>query len=121
MASVLVDDLERSFHETNTFLRSWLEQAADSQPMPPRPASPQEIATLLSELMRAGGRLRRLPAVKSAELQKELDEYRGNVERLRERLPSIQSVLLKEQARLERERRRLQSFAEWADGSRQTL
>jgi hypothetical protein len=50
-----------------------------------------------------------------------LSEYRSSVERLRTLLPSIHSTLLEERARLERERARVQSAANWACRSRQTL
>jgi hypothetical protein len=43
------------------------------------------------------------------------------VEQLRELLPFIQSQLLRERARLEDQRTRVQSAAEWARASRQTL
>jgi hypothetical protein len=121
MPSIVTDDLERLFHETNAHLRLWLDHIVNPPAIPPRTASPQQIAALLSELMRAGLRLRGLPTVKSPGLLKELDEYRANVERLRDLLPSIQSALLEERARLEQERSRLQSCAEWAQGSRQAL
>jgi hypothetical protein len=111
-------------HETNTRLRSWLDcltpaprQAADRAPI----ASPRHMAGLLSELMRAGQWLRTLPADRDPALEAELGEYRKNVERLHQLLPSIHRTLLQERARLEQERARIQSSAEWARRSRQTL
>jgi hypothetical protein len=73
--------------------------------------------------MRAGQCLRTLPGEgeKDAALDRELSEYRANVERLRTLMPSIHSTLLAERARLEQERARVQSAADWASRSRQTL
>jgi len=50
-----------------------------------------------------------------------LSAYRKQVERLRVLLPSIHQTLLGERARLEQERARVTSTAEWARRSRQTL
>jgi predicted nucleic acid-binding Zn-ribbon protein len=76
---------------------------------------------LLSELLRAGEWLRARPEHRDAELEHELSEYRKQVERLRSLLPFIHRALLRERARLEQERERVQAAAEWARGSRQTL
>jgi hypothetical protein len=112
------DDL----HETNRRLRVWLDSllpaAADG---PPVVASPQQMNGLLSELMRAGICLRASSERRDAELEQEANEYRGQVERLRALLPAIHAALLAERARLEQERDRVQSAAEWARASRQTL
>ncbi len=51
----------------------------------------------------------------------ELGQYRKNVEQLRTLLPSIHGALLRERARIEQERARVQTAAEWAQRSRQTL
>jgi hypothetical protein len=117
-------DLAQSLHETNTrlgFLLDGLIARTAPADTAPRPATPQEMARLLSELMRAGQRLRSLPSEKDAELEQELSAYRKQVERLRVLLPSIQQTLLGERARLERERARVVSAAEWACRSRLTL
>ncbi len=125
-------ELTENFHQTNTrlafFLNSLLPDAAPSGLLlnssfnsAHRAATPQQMAALLSELMRAGQWLRSLPSEKNAELEQELSEYRKQVERLRALLPSIQQTLLGERARLERERARVVSAAEWARRSRQTL
>jgi hypothetical protein len=87
----------------------------------PRAATPQQMAALLSELMQAGQWLRSLPSEKDVALERELSQYRKQVERLRAVLPSLQQTLLGERARLERERARVVSAAEWACRSRQTL
>jgi hypothetical protein len=125
-------ELAESFHQTNArlafFLDSLLPEVATiglplnapSSPAP-RAATPQQMAALLSELMRAGQWLRSLPSEKDAALEQELSEYRKQVERLRTLLPSIQQTLLGERARLEGERARVVAAAEWARRSRQTL
>jgi len=121
--------LAQNFHETNArlagLLDSLLADRMPPQPTPlnrsPRAATTQQMAALLSELMRAGQWLRSLPSEKDAALERELSEYRKQVERLRTLLPSMQQTLLAERARLEQERARVVSAAEWAQGSRQTL
>lgn len=120
--SVLVPDLAQDLCETNSRLRFWLDSLIRQQDaVKPSPATPQQMAGLLSELMRAGQRLRALPAQKEPELEYELNRYRKNVARLHTLLPSIQSTLLAERARLEQERSRVESAAVWVRGSRQTL
>lgn len=118
-------ELAQTIRETNARLRFWLDGLAPdpAQPGPPpgSAASPQQMAGLLSEMMRAGQWLRALPGDKDALLAEELSEYRKNVERLRAVLPSIHGALLRERARLEQERARVESAAAWASGSRQTL
>ncbi len=125
-------ELSRVLHETNTRLRFWLDSlipetmlsrtsAKTPHDIPACAATPQQMAGLLSELMRAGQCLRTLPSEKDAAFGLELSEYRASVERLRTLLPSIHGTLLEERARLEQERSRVQSAAEWASRSRQTL
>jgi hypothetical protein len=117
-------EFAQSLHETNARLRFWLDSLiANPAPSdtPSCAATPQQMAGLLSELMRAGQWLRALPNDKDALLDQELSEYRKSLERLRVLLPSIHSTLLRERARLEQERARVVSTAEWASRSRQTL
>ena len=122
--SVLALGPAQNLHETNSRLCLWLESLA---PDPTRPSAadhavtPQFMAQLLAELMRVGEWLRELPADKDSALEHELSDYRKNVERLRELLPLIHSALLRDRARLEQERARVKSAAEWARRSRQTL
>lgn len=118
------DRLAQNLHECNSRLEFWLESLIPdaSRPIPQsRAATPEQMAGLLSELMRAGAGLRSLPRDQSPELEQELSVYRKNVDRLRELMPSIHATLLQERARLENERGRLESAAEWARSSRQTL
>jgi hypothetical protein len=115
------NQLAQNLHETNHRLRFWLDSLVPEQ-APPGAATPQQMAGLLSELLRAGEWLRAgLPREKGPELETELGNYRRNVERLRELLPFIQALLLREKARLEAERARVECAAEWARGSRSTL
>ena len=90
----------------------------------PAVATPEQMAALLSELLRAGALLRAEPLPlpgSNPELDIELDQYRRNVERLRDLLPSLHGALLAERSRLEAQRSRMQSAAAWARASRQTL
>ena len=109
--------------ESNSRLGRWLDSlAADTVRQYPLPtASPQQMAGLLSELMRTGEFLRGLPLDRDAGLEQELGAYRKNVERLRAMLPTIHSALLEERARLERERSQLESAAQWARRARETM
>jgi hypothetical protein len=104
---------------TNHRLRLRLESLGQTPPV-----TPELIAGLLSELLRAGQWLgQRLPpeAQRSPQLQRELSAYRQNVEQLRGLLPGLHRRLLTERARLEAERARLQGAVHWAQASRQTL
>jgi hypothetical protein len=159
MPLIVSQTLAQNLHETNARLTVWLDSlVADSASSSPeaRGATPQQMAGLLSELMRAGEWLRALPNPPERELEKErtkknqqnndgddggkdrdkgkhkdkdkdeaieheLHEYRKNVQRLRDLLPSIHGALLQERGRLEQERTRVRSAAEWAHSSRQTF
>ena len=108
---------------TNHRLSYWLDSMA-AQPDRPAGATPEHITALLSELLRAGAELRAEPLPPRGadpELDREVAEYRGHVERLCDFLPSLHTQLLAERARLEAQRARVRSAAEWARASRQTL
>jgi len=124
MPLLAADALVQELRKTNSRLGFWLGTLLPDGTQPfaqARPATPQQMAGLLSELMRAGVWLRGLPCERGPELEQELSDYRKNVERLRQLLPAIHSILLAERARLERERARVESAAEWARRSHQTL
>lgn len=111
-----------NLRETNRRLSFWLDSMVAPREQPV--ASPEQMAGLLSELLRAGTWLRAEPLPTpgaDADLNLELERYRGNVERLRDLLPTIQTQLLAERARLEAQRARVQSAAQWARASRQAL
>jgi hypothetical protein len=117
-------DLAQALHETNGRLRSSLDRLLPDSGSPtalPRPATSQQMAELLSELRIAGQWLRTVPAEKTPGVERELNEYRKNVERLRELLPSIHQTLLRERDRLEQESARVTAAREWVHRSRQTL
>ena len=124
MSLLVPDQLTQNLHETNSRLSASLDRLS---PRPDRsetqmhPVTPQQMAGLLSELMRAGQWLRELPVDRDLGLEQELSEYRKNVERLRKLLPSIHGTLLRERARLEQERARVESAAQWAHRSRETF
>jgi len=86
--------------------------------------SPEQMGALLSELLAAGASLRAQPLPAKGydlALDRELAEYRRQVERLRDLLPAIHRALLLERSHIEAQRSRLQSATEWARASRQTL
>lgn len=112
-----------NLRETNRRLSLRLDGIVVQQGQPAE-TTPEHIAGLLSELLRVGAWLREEPLpVKGTDpgLEEELKTYRYNVERLRELLPSIHRHLLAERARIEAQRSRILSAAEWARASRQTL
>jgi hypothetical protein len=122
------DALTQHLRETNSRLCGWLEDLVPdrapepaSEPAAARPATPRQMAALLAELMRAGQCLREMPSEKEPALELEVNAYRKNVERLRGLMPAIHSALLRERARLEQERARVESAAEWVRRSRQTF
>jgi hypothetical protein len=122
MPTLLLSRAEE-LRETNRRMRFLLDTTLAQQEQPAF-TTPEQMAALLSELLRAGAVLRAepLPAKGSnPELETELHEYRRHVERLRELLPSIHHQLLAERARLETQRNQVRSAAEWARASRQTL
>jgi len=103
------------------YLLDCLPPSYDAHSSPGRIVTPQQMSALLCELTRAGAGLRSLPEPKGTGFAQELSEYRQEVERLRAFLPSLQATLLKERAWLEQQRERIQSAAEWARTSSQTL
>jgi hypothetical protein len=113
----------KDLRETNVRLRAWLDgTTADRADR--NKTSPANISFLLSELLHAGAGLRSEPIPTRGtdpELDRELDEYRRNVERLRDLLPSIHRQLLTERAKLEAQRSRVQSALAWSHTSLQTL
>jgi hypothetical protein len=117
------DGPDRSLRGSTHRLSRWL----DSLETPSTPgkrthaATPEQMSGLLSELLQAGEWLRSRPRQTDAGLEPEVAEYRKQVVRLRELLPSIHAALLEERARLEQERKRVRSAGEWARVSRQTL
>jgi hypothetical protein len=116
--------LIESIRGANRRLAPQLETISARHATPSAVLRPENIAALLSELLSAGACLRAQPLPSRGlddELDRELDEYRRHVERLRGLLPSIHRELLAERARIETRRSRVVSVTEWARASRQTL
>ena len=120
MSVLSPDMLAENLRETNARLGLLLDSLIPDGG-PPRVATPQQMAGLLSELMRAGQWLRGLPPQKDPDVEQELSRYRSQVERLRAVLPSIHNALLRDRTRLEQERSRVESASAWVRSSRQTL
>jgi hypothetical protein len=119
----MMPQLLQNLRGTNRRLGFWLDSMVARHGQPAG-VTPEPMAALLSELLRAGADLRAQPLpVKGddPELDAEIETYHHNVERLRELLPSIHNQLLLERARLEAQRARVRSAGEWARASRQTL
>jgi hypothetical protein len=119
----MMPSLKHSLRDTNLRLAPCLDSLILKSGQP-AVATPEQMAALLSELLRAGVALRAEPLPPKGndpELDAEMERYRSHVERLRDLLPSIHSQLLAERARLEGQRSRVQSAAAWARASRQTL
>jgi hypothetical protein len=116
--------LIESIRGANRRLGSQLETLSARQAAHSAVLRPENMAALLSELLSAGASLRAQPLPTRGiddQLDRELDEYRLHVERLRGLLPSLHQELLAERARLEARRSRVVSVTEWARASRQTL
>jgi len=110
----------QELHETNERLNAWLSSLSPAG-CPVRPATPEQMNGILTELMRVGQWLRAARHETDDAVQHELGVYRRQVEQLRELLPSIHQALLQERARLEQQRLGLNSASEWVRASRQTL
>ncbi|MFZ1008606.1 MAG: hypothetical protein WAN65_17325 [Candidatus Sulfotelmatobacter sp.] len=113
----------QTLREANHRIPDWLDCVVARQEQA-AVATPDQMAGLLSELLKAGEGLRAEPIPQPGvdpELDHELEKYRWNVERLQRMLPAIHSQLLVERARLEFQRARVQAAAEWARASRRTL
>ena len=81
---------------------------------------PQDFLDMREELQRAIECLRQASAP-DIEMQKEIAEYRGNLEQLVAALPAIHGWLLAEKARLESKRAHLDATASWLSGTKSTL
>jgi len=83
--------------------------------------TPQQIAELLSALLRAGECMRAIGAVPREEISGITSAYRTQVERLRVLLPSIHGALLREKARLAQGQERLRAVTAWTKASQQSF
>lgn len=120
MNSTMETELTGQLHEVNGNLRRLLHTLTPG--IRSAPATPLQMNAVLDTLLRAGEWLRAgFPQNPAPELEVAIAEYRQHLEQLRDLLPFIHSQLLQERARLEAERTRLDSAAEWAHTSRQSL
>ena len=117
---LVATDFANELHETNERLSAWLSSLSPAGSSV-RPATPEQMNGILSELMRVGQFLRAAQHETDSTLQQELGIYRKHVEQLRALMPSIHQALLNERARIEQERQRINSASEWVRASRQTL
>jgi len=112
--------IAQGLHEANSRLNHWLSVLAPAHAEPVL-ATPEHMAGLLADLMRAGEWLRSgISRENDPELDHELTEYRTHIERLRQLLPAIQGQLLTERARIEAERAHLEAASAWARTCRRT-
>jgi len=83
----------------------------------------REIAGILEELLRAADCLRGVSpgATGDLELEKEISEYRRNMEQLQRLLPAIHATLMMERGRLEAERKHLAATTMWATAAKGSL
>lgn len=114
--------LLQTLRDTNRRLKVCLDTIAAQRE--PEVVSPEQMNSLLSALLVARASLRAKDvslADHDREVARELAEYRRQIERLRDLLPSIHRALLAKRSRIERQRSRLRSASQWARASRQTL
>ncbi len=95
------------------------------QPEPNAPwlVKPEDLSHLLGVVLRAAScrRLLASEVAPDAELEKEIREYRSNIEKLAKVLPSVQGRLLAEKARLQNAQSRMAATKAWAQASQDTL
>jgi hypothetical protein len=84
---------------------------------------PEDLSGLLAVVLRAARCRRSLAsdAFPSAELEKEIGDYRYNMEELAKVLPSVLGRLLAEKARLQNAHAQLTAAGAWARASKNTL
>jgi len=84
---------------------------------------PQDFSDLRSDILRAAESLRRSPVSPetTAALEKELLEYRGNLEKLKDFLPELHAHLLAEKSRLETAQTHVAAAVAWVQANQQTL
>jgi hypothetical protein len=84
---------------------------------------PQDFSDIMSQILRAAECLRRSPAHSEADaaLEKEIREYRSNLEEIKDFLPDLHGRLLAEKTRLETAQNHVAATAAWARASKKTL
>jgi hypothetical protein len=115
-------DTAASLRIANDNLRAGL---ARLQPEPNAPwlLKPEDLSGLLAVVLRAARCRRSLAsnAFPDAELEKEICEYRNNIEELAKVLPSVLGRLLAEKARLQNAQAHVTAAGAWARASEETL
>jgi hypothetical protein len=127
MGWMMSSDALETLRQVNDSLRSALIQLRPEQKHCAT-IRPQDFSDLLSEILRAAEclRLQRPHSVAglaeaALEFDRELLEYRDNLEKLKHFLPELHGHLLAEKSRLETARNHLGSAAAWAGASKKTL
>ena len=104
--------------QTNCKLRLFFERVSSSNGSQANLSS--DLVALLPELLQAEGWLREeLSPDDDPTLQREISQYRHNLERLRNLLPDLRARLLTERARIESERAHLEAASAWVRASHQ--
>ncbi len=121
MLAALESQRVRNLRESGQHLDAWIESMYKTLRQG-SPVSHDRMDGLLSDLMCAGVTLRSIPAEgRGTELEHEVALYRQRLKALHELLPLLRDQLLLHRARLQSEGARLDSAAQWAHRSRQTL
>ncbi|MBI3478507.1 MAG: hypothetical protein HY010_22495 [Acidobacteria bacterium] len=81
----------------------------------------EDFSNLLSEIVHAADCLRHQTVPGEEAVQQAAQEYRTNLEKLRDLLPELQSNLLAEKSRLEAAQAHISSASAWARSSTSTL
>ena len=115
MGSATTEDLG----ETNRKLRNLLIRLREAAA--PADVVAASLTELMDELLHASDLLRGAETGPDADLEQQINQYRGNIEQLQEMLPAIQGRLIAERARLENIRSHLAAAANWTQTSRKTL
>ena len=93
----------------------------EADPSVRRGIAPDDLAVILTELLRVGEWLHGGSIPKNnPEVARALAQYRASLDRLRSLMPFLHTQLLTERARLETERSHLEAASAWAGTSRQT-
>jgi len=118
MASATIQGLQAVNHDLGARLAR-----LQGEPGRPPAVALTEFADLLAELLRATDCLNRnrLDSSADAAWEKEISQYRSNLEQLAKVLPSISGRLLVEKARLEAARAHVAKAAAWAQAGAKTL
>jgi len=104
--------------QMNELLRQHLSLANAESAAP----SSGQIAELFATLLQAPAILREVSRTSADPMmQSQVAEFRCHFAQMQKLLPTLQTLLLAERARLEAERRHVRAAAEWARASRETF